>query len=758
MKPRNRNGRAARIEPLECRVLLSAAASEARAHPTFRLEHRAGLAPASTAGANGITPAQMLQAYGINNIQFNGITGAGAGQTIAIIDAYDDPNIATDLASFDNTFGIAAPPGFTKLNEYGGASLPGADYTDSKPNTWELEESLDVEWAHAIAPAASIILYEANSDSTSDLLNEAVNTARNNPNVSVISMSFSSPEFSGEQNLDSIFTTPSGHQGITFLAATGDTGSPGGYPAYSPNVVAVGGTTLSINSSGNWTNETAWNSSGGGTSRYEFEPTYQDGVQSTGRRTTPDVSMDANPSSGVPVFDSYDNGTSRPWIEVGGTSLATPMWAGLIAIADQGRAASGLGTLDGASQTLPMLYEAGTSSYHDIVSGSNGAFSAGPGYDEVTGIGTPVANLLMPALVGTATSSAQSIWNSSAAPAWYQQNINVPDVQQAGGATLGLKFQATVAGTVTGVQFWKGSLNTGVHTGQLWTDSGQLLASATFTNETASGWQQVSFSTPVAINANTTYIVSYNTTAAYIAYTPYVLSSPSVQNGSLLALQNGSDGNNGIYQYDSSPGVSAFPSLYNGQAPTYWVDVIFSPASVTNTTASSIFSASLAPDPSLQNLYDSDIVAAGGVDLGLKFQSDVSGYITGVSYWKGSQNTGVHTGQLWSDSGQLLASATFTNESSSGWQQVSFATPVAISANTTYIIAYHTTSAFLAYTPWVLQNSGVTNLTLTALQNGADGGNAVYGYDSSPGIMAFPDQYNGQAPSYWVDVVFSATI
>jgi hypothetical protein len=395
------------IEQLEGRVLLSSTPRpEVFLHPTFRLAHHAGLAPASTVGATGISPSQMRQAYAANAIGFGGVAGDGSGQTIAIIDAFDDPNAASDLHNFDQGFGLSDAPSFTRLNENGGTALPGVDTTDAKPNTWALEESLDIEWAHVMAPRAGIILYEAQSTSLDDLVAAAVNTARNNPNVTVISMSFGGGEFAGETGYDSYFTTPAGHKGITFLSSTGDSGAPGGYPAYSPNVVAVGGTTLSIDSAGNYVGESGWSGSGGGESTQESEPSFQHSVQSTGVRITPDVSIDADPNSGVPVYDTFDNSASAPWMQVGGTSLAAPMWAGLIAVADQGRAINGLSSLDGPSQTLPMLYKAPASDFHDITTGNNGGFGAGAGYDAVTGRGSPIAHPIVATLAGQSSASA----------------------------------------------------------------------------------------------------------------------------------------------------------------------------------------------------------------------------------------------------------------------------------------------------------------------------------------------------------------
>lgn len=345
----------------------------------------------------GYSPLQVLEAYrfdsssGASNISFGGVTGNGAGQTIAIVDAYNDPNIASDLGTFDAEFNLAAPASFSVVNQNGQTtSLPAAN------SSWAVEESLDVEWAHAIAPGANIVLVEASSASLANL-DTAVTTAANLPGVSVVSMSWSGGESSSETSDDGIFT----HTGVTYLAATGDSGSPAGYPAYSPNVVAVGGTSLTINSNGtsySYGGETGWSGSGGGASLYEPEPAYQDAVQTTGKRTVPDVSFVADPNTGVSIYDSYDNPYGGPWTVVGGTSLATPSWAAIISIVNQGRVAAGGSALSGATQTLPALYSLPSSDFHDNLGGSNGASTTGlvnPAiYNEVTGLGSPTTSLI----------------------------------------------------------------------------------------------------------------------------------------------------------------------------------------------------------------------------------------------------------------------------------------------------------------------------------------------------------------------------
>jgi subtilase family serine protease len=369
-----------------------------------------GQSPTPPAGA--IVPAQLRRAYGIDQVTFGGVAGDGTGQTIAILDAGDnpgfvsdtDPNFATsDLDKFDLEFGLPNPPSFLKLNQQG----QNGNYPPPNVSGFGTEIALDVEWSHAIAPGANIVLIETNT--SSDLVGPVVTLAASMPGVSAVSMSFGSDEFNGQTAFDSLYTTPAGHQGVTFLASTGDFGAPGkGFPAYSPNVVAVGGTTLNIDANGNYISETGWSGSGGGISQFEPQPAYQHGVvtQSTTQRTIPDVAFDADPNTGVAVFDSFDNGAATPWSQVGGTSLACPCWAGIIAITNQDRARIGLGTLDGPGQTLPRIYSLPATDFHDITSGNNG-FNAGPGYDLVTGRGTPIAQLLIPDLSGVAQFSQQ---------------------------------------------------------------------------------------------------------------------------------------------------------------------------------------------------------------------------------------------------------------------------------------------------------------------------------------------------------------
>lgn len=519
---------------------------------------------------------QIRSAYGLNALpRFGSARADGAGQTIAVIDTYNDPDIIRNLQGFDESMHLSTNSSPTLYQKYGPASSivtvynqrgrnitalishsgdardgvpPAAPPTDLTPG----EETLDVEWAHAIAPAARIDVIECSGNGAFGGKFEGARTAARLPGVSVVSMSFGVKENSAagldqavEQNLDShVFVTPKGHRGVTFLASAGDDGAPSGYPATSPHVIAVGATDLTVSSgvydgetgwsfgtprtlnydsssfsqSGHWTTQlggysgrygvssvgfhdtASWTTTigqqdlghdngvevsatwvalptnatsvtydiydtsgatrtllgsqtvdqakapigtsdggthfqelgvvypavgstltvtistdsatdtlvadaigiapalatGGGPSRYEAEPVYQLGVQSTGYRTTPDVAFEGASESGVTL---YRNGTLN--FGTYGTSLSSPCWAGLIAIADQGRVARGAGTLGvfgNRPQALEDLYSLPASDFNVITSGYNG-YSASAGYDFVSGLGSPIVGRLIPALI-----------------------------------------------------------------------------------------------------------------------------------------------------------------------------------------------------------------------------------------------------------------------------------------------------------------------------------------------------------------------
>jgi subtilase family serine protease len=309
--------------------------------------------------AAGYSPSQIRAAYNLPS------TG-GNGTTIAIIDVYDQPNIQNDLTVFSSQFGLPLP---TADNFQVHKMSPTLGIGDG---SWVAETSLDVEWAHAIAPQANILLVEAVSHFDNDLL-AAVDWARNQPGVAAVSMSWGKSEFSNEASFDRYFNSPSG---VAFFAASGDSGDGVSWPACSAYVTSVGGTTLNLNGDGTVISEVGWSGSGGGVSSYLSRPAYQTAFGlGFNRRAVPDVSYNANPITGVSVY--YGNS----WHVLGGTSAGAPQWAAIQAL--------------GRSSTNSQFYTdarlpTNASYFRDIISGSNGAFTASTGYDLVTGLGSPL--------------------------------------------------------------------------------------------------------------------------------------------------------------------------------------------------------------------------------------------------------------------------------------------------------------------------------------------------------------------------------
>ncbi|PYI68530.1 hypothetical protein CVV68_05955 [Arthrobacter livingstonensis] len=425
-----------------------------------------------------------------------------------------------------------------------------------------------------------------------------------------------------------------------------------------------------------------------------------------------------------------------------------------------------------------------------------------------------------------------SIFSSTATPS----TVNTAD---GSAVQLGMKFRSDVPGNVTGIRFYKGSSNTGSHTGYLWSGTGSLLGSLTFTNETASGWQQANFTSPVAIAANTTYVVTYYAPNGFYSSNGNYFAA-AVDKGPLHALADGTDGGNGVYRY----GNAAFPTA-TWNKTNYWVDVVMTATSLpapavtdtlpannavgnsSSTTPTATFNQAVTPSSLTFTLKDAagttvpgttsyltatntakfapssalafnttytatvsgatnstgqsmaapyswsftttaaelcpcsvfsstevpDTIADGdpqAVQVGMKFRSDVAGLVTGVRFYKAASNTGVHTGYLWSGTGSLLGSVTFSNETATGWQQASFDTAVPIAANTTYVVSYFAPAGHYS-SNGAFFTTAVTNGHLQGLANGTDGPNGVYRYGDS----AFPTgSYNSS--NYWVDVTMAA--
>jgi subtilase family serine protease len=323
--------------------------------------------PEAATAPTGLSPAQVKAAYG-----YSTSATAGAGQTIAIVDAYDSPTAESDLAVFSSQFGLPACTTangcFSKVNQTGGKKAPRADAG------WALEISLDVQWAHAIAPGAKILLVEANSNSFANLL-AAEDYAKTH--AQYVSNSWGAPEFSGESSYDGHFAQP----GVSFFVSAGDTGLPAEYPSSSPNVISVGGTTLTLNGN-TLVSETGWSEGGGGCSVSETATLAQSGfngptgypqVSCGGMRATPDVSLVADPATGVAVYDSTRYQGRSGWFTVGGTSASSPMVAARAAVA-------------GAVVNAASVY-GNNITFNDITAGNNGA-SCLVGFDLCTGRGS----------------------------------------------------------------------------------------------------------------------------------------------------------------------------------------------------------------------------------------------------------------------------------------------------------------------------------------------------------------------------------
>lgn len=322
---------------------------------------------------DGLTPAQVRAAYEFNNITFPGkrlpVAANGAGETIAIVGAYNAPYLAADLRIFDKEFGL--PNSVHGASVLRIAKLQGHTSTDAD---WAQEMTLDVEWSHAIAPGAHILLVEAANSTPQDLAN-AVAYARRARGVAVVSMSFgydTAPVNAAEFN--SLFTTPPKHvaglssgDGVAFVQAAGDDGSSTSWPDATTPDLSVGGTVLTVDDSGNYGAESALTSDG---------PSATVGYAAT---TT---------TSGFDIYDRTPDQGQAGWQVVRGTSAGTPQWAGLIAIVDQGRMQLKKHSLDGISQLLPAIAGLSASDFNSIING--GTF---------TGRGSPIANRVIADLV-----------------------------------------------------------------------------------------------------------------------------------------------------------------------------------------------------------------------------------------------------------------------------------------------------------------------------------------------------------------------
>jgi subtilase family serine protease len=358
-------------------------ASGDQIHCDARVVIDAGGKPLVTSNViSGMTPAQLLKAYGLTGT-------TNSAPVIAIVDAYNDPNITSDLAVYSSSMGIpqlptcigsalsSNVPCFQKVDQRGGTRYPRSN------SGWSLEIALDVEVAHAVCQNCRILLVEADSASYSNLMT-AVDRAVT-LGAKVVSNSYGSNEFSGETTYDSHFNKP----GVAFTVSAGDSGYGAEYPASSRYVTAVGGTSLFLKPDGSYNQELVWGGTGSGCSSYETQPSWQTalGLSGCAKRVVSDVSADADPNTGAAVYDTVQYSGVTGWFQVGGTSLSSPLIAGVYAL-------SGNIPSNTAENSLPYLSNI-LASLNDVLSGSNGSCgnsylcTAGAGFDGPTGLGTP---------------------------------------------------------------------------------------------------------------------------------------------------------------------------------------------------------------------------------------------------------------------------------------------------------------------------------------------------------------------------------
>jgi len=393
-------GGAAALAAPAAHAVPAAAAAKSPNHPTFvvhRIGTRSNGTPLVTSKSpTGLPPSAIQSVYNLSGL--SPTSGAGAGQIIAIIDAYNDANALSDLNVFNAEYGYASLSTCTSLSQSGPCfEVAEPSGKPSNNSDWALEESLDIEWAHAEAPAAKIVLVEAKTSSNANLY-AAVDYANTTLDANVVSMSWGGSETSSETSSDSNFT----HAGTLYTASAGDSGHGVIYPSASPDVIAVGGTTLngcSGTSCAGFTSETTWSDGGGGISKYESIPAYQSSYTGPvygastisaltgGKRGVPDVSFVGNPNTGVSVYDSTAYDGQSGWWTIGGTSVGAPNWAGILAAGN----AAGSTALQGNTAIYGGGYK---TNLRDITSGTNGSCgtdcTAGTGYDLVTGLGSPI--------------------------------------------------------------------------------------------------------------------------------------------------------------------------------------------------------------------------------------------------------------------------------------------------------------------------------------------------------------------------------
>ena len=720
-----------------------------------------------------------------------------------------------------------------------------------------------MEWAHAMAPGANIMLVEASSTNDSDLF-AAVSYAASHANV--VSMSWGGGEFSGETAYDTQYFD---HAGVAFVASSGDSGAPASYPAASPNVLSVGGTALTLGAGNVWSSEVGWSGSGGGPSAYESQPSYQKGVvtQTSTARATPDVAYDADPSTGVDVYDSVpyegDERLVRGWRHqrrgtavVGaagdrrpGPRRERPIGAqqhqpaasdehpvrkpdrlprhhqrhehrhpelfgrqrlrlchrhgladrqpdrrlagwhvhGLVRQAGPDRA----DRRDGGDVVQPHGHRrerrAGRRTPVTPARSTSPAAMSRPclpaNYTFTTGTGTERLHVFTVTLKTAGSQSITATDTSTSAITGTLSGISVSPASASQFVLSGLPSTATVgvAQTVTvTAEDPYGNVATG-YTGTVHFTSSDPQASLPANYHLHSGDDGTYTPSRVTFRTAGTQSVTVTDTTSGITGT-------SVGNHGRTGCPDQPDSHCGLLDPDQSrldrlerchrlPGP-AKPQrqhrLVSGREPhhpphsfqqtglsagtTYYFRVIATlgtidsgysnVASTTTTgtapTADTIWGNSYVPS---ENYYSS-----GSYEVGVKFTASVAGEVTGVRFYKQTWMGGyVHVGHLWSSTGTLLATATFTNESAYGWQQVTFSSPVAILANTVYIASFSTGGGYFGITSPFFTSGGVTNGPLEALPNSVSGGDGVYNR------AGFPD-VNSNGMNFWADVAFAVIL
>lgn len=472
-------------------------------------------------------------------------------------------------------------------------------------------------------------------------------------------------------------------------------------------------------------------------------------------------------------------------------------------------------TLSGAANAVTTTNSSGNYSFTGLLNGSYTVLPSAsftiftPSAQQLVlnGSGAPNVNFQAQAC------TCLSIWPTSTTPTSVDSNDGAS-------VEIGVAFTSTAPGSIVGLRFYKAGTNIGQHVGHLWTSTGTQLGTVIFSGETASGWQQASFSTPISIMPNVTYIASYLAPSGHYSADSNYFASAGTDNPPLHALANATTPN-GVYVYTSSS-TGGFPSN-SYSATNYWVDVLFQPSqsysvsgtiangaaatvslssstgTVTTTADSSgnyifngVFPGSYTITPSSTgaaflpgsqtvtvssasitgvnfaksslcpcgSIWQASIVPptgdvdsgdAASVETGVRFKADNDGYILGIRFYKAAGNTGTHKGTLWSGNGSQMASAAFTAESNSGWQQVIFQNPVPISANVPYIASYFAPQGHYSRSASFFATAGVDNPPLHALADGVSGPNGIFAYGSD---TTYPSN-TFSSTNYWVDVIYA---